>query len=278
MHLLSIIVILIFFTSCASAKQPLTVRSVTYNTHYMESGLSGIIETLKETKGDVIALQEVLIQGEFPTSAIIAKNLGYQHVASNPYVKGKESSWCLSIISRFPIRNTKEIKLGKSRMALMAEIQIQNRKIFFITLHLTPISGATPDKNQIKQRILSRKQEIKELLIFSKLLKEPIVLLGDFNMLRGTFGMWGSNEYSMILDERYKDADGGFFPTNHDTFPLPISTKEKIAEKIPMFLIPDAITLDYTFLSSGLQRVDSSVIKSKASDHWPLIVEMEISD
>ena len=67
------------------------------------------------------------------------------------------------------------------------------------------------------------------------------------------------------------DADGGWLPTNSDTFPLPDDTRKKIGERVPIWLVPRSITLDYIFVSDGVKVLETDVIKSDASDHWPLV-------
>jgi len=269
--------ILFLFVSCSHKKES-GLRVATYNSHYMEGGLSNIILTLRESKAEVIALQEVLVTGQTPTSAAIAAALGYYHIHSATYVQRQNDAWCLSILSKYPISNFRDTGIGTSRKALSAEIKMKNQSITVITMHLTPLSGRPPVKEEILRRLARRKQEIQDLLTFAKKINTPLILMGDFNMLRGTFGLWGMDEYDMLLDAGFQDADGGFFLTNYDTFPLPEQTIDSIARTIPRFLVPKSVTLDYIFLSGQIKKKNTLIMKSGASDHWPLIADIIVYD
>ena len=260
-------------TSCAALLRDspaVEFTAATYNVHYMQRGLPGLIHTIKGIDADVVALQEVLSTGGQPASAQIAGSLGYHHVASMPYVNYGSAQWVLAILSRHPIVARDEIRLGNSRRALRAVVNINGRPVEFITMHLMPLAGNTGGMQSVRQRGQSRRAEIADLLTWLGEAKRPRFLLGDFNMLRGTMGFYDLDEYDLVSDV-YSDADGGWPPTNSDTFPLPDATRKKIGERLPIWLVPRSITLDYIFVSDAVKVLDTDVIKSEASDHWPLV-------
>lgn len=240
-------------------------RAVTYNVHYFRAGVAGIESTLAEIDADVVALQEVSGGSTLPG---LAHRLGYRYVSSAPYVRYGSTYWVLAFMTRFPVREKSEIRLGNSRRALRVVLDVHGRPVEFITLHLTPLAGPSSSRTDIEARSQSRKREIHDLLAW---LSEdrPRVILGDFNFLRGLPGFW-LDEYKLMA--QYSDADGGLFPWNQDTFPIPEDTRAALQKSIPSFLIPEAITLDYIFYRD-LKLYQVRTVQSSASDHWPLIAE-----
>ncbi|MEQ8351551.1 MAG: endonuclease/exonuclease/phosphatase family protein [Leptospiraceae bacterium] len=244
-------------------------KAATYNVHYFHSGWSGIQSTLKNLDADVVALQEVGFSRGSPVGTI-ARNLNYRYVISQPYVRHGQSYWVLAFLSRLPVLRSDEIRLGHSRRALRIVVDIQGQPVEFVTLHLTPLAGVGSDRQNIMRRSMHRKKELQDLFEWLGPASGPRVLLGDFNLLRGLPGFWMS-EYEMLEEAGYADGDGSIFPSNHDTFPLPESTRQALAP-IPSFLVPDSITLDYIFYSN-LKVEETYTIDSDASDHWPLVGE-----
>lgn len=267
----------LLFSVCRNPGATREFTATTYNTHYMEKGLEGIIETLIQTNSDIIALQEVLTTNGRPTSIEIARRMGYRHYASQPYVSYGNTQWVLAFVTKLPVAKIDERRLGHSRRALRISVAVDQEIVDLITFHLTPISGSNPSRESVRGRTESRKAEIRELLAWVRPQRKTI-LLGDFNMLRGTMGLYGMDEYSLLLNASFQDADGGFFPTNADTFPLVDSTRQKIAGTFGKFFLPRAITLDYVFLTDGITVLNTNVLVSSSSDHWPLSAKLRLDE
>lgn len=257
---------------------PAAFTAVTYNAHYMNNGLSGFTRTLAPLQADVIAMQEVLVKDGYVTTRTIANSIGYKQINSSPYVSYGNNHWVLSFLTRYQVLFADETKIGDYRRALRVILNVNGHRVQFVTLHLTPYSEKHPLLSSNERRSDSRKKEIHDLLTWIGRPKDPVVLLGDFNMLRGIPGLLGLNEYAMVTSAGFRDADGGLLPTNHDTFPVDEYAKKKAREKIPGFLVPSGITLDYVFISRGIKIISTSVIKSKASDHWPLLARLQVGD
>lgn len=244
----------------------------------MDHGVSGFIQTLAPIQGDVIAMQEVLVQNGWVTSQTIAQNLGYGHVNSAPYVGYGKSMWVLAFLTRHPILFFDERPLGPYRRGLRVLLNIRGQRVNFVTMHLTPYTAERPLTQANKLRSDFRKREIQDLLAWIGKPADPVVLLGDFNMLRGPVRFWGMNEYTLVTGAGYEDADGGFLPTNHDTFPMDEEATARAREKLPGCLVPSGLTLDYMFLSGRVKVLSTRVVKSEASDHWPLVARLRAGD
>ncbi|HMU82398.1 MAG TPA: hypothetical protein PKE49_12305 [Leptospiraceae bacterium] len=265
-----------FCSSLSPGGPPAEITAITYNTHYMQRGVPGLIRTLSPLQADVIAMQEVLVQNGHVSSQTIAQHLGMNHVSSLPYVAYGNSQWVLTILTRYPVLYVDQRLLGANRRALRVLLNVKGHRVNFVTMHLTPYTNEHPLKeaNQIRSDL--RKREIKDLLEWIGTPPDPVVLLGDFNMLRGAVRLWGLNEYSLVTSAGYTDADGGFLPTNSDTFPLDEEAKHRAGEKLPEFLVPSGITLDYVFLAGKISVLSTDVLKSDASDHYPLLARLRV--
>ncbi|MBX7059992.1 MAG: endonuclease/exonuclease/phosphatase family protein [Leptospirales bacterium] len=240
----------------------------------MQRGLPGIVDALKRIDADLVALQEVAASGSSVSAAAIAARLGYQTVNSSAYVTFGQNSWRLAILVRGQIVGRNEIPLGRSRRALRVTARIRGRQVTFITLHLTPYVAGGLDLNRRYSAL--RKRELRDLLRFAGAPRadNPTVILGDFNMLRGAPALAGLDEYELMAESGYEDADGGWLPCNDDTFPL-----ESVRQQAPLpwrWALPSAITLDYIFVSTGLEVIDVGSVPSEASDHFPLVLQFRL--
>ncbi|MCB1138214.1 MAG: endonuclease/exonuclease/phosphatase family protein [Leptospiraceae bacterium] len=254
----------------------ISLRAATYNVHYFQGGAPEVEKTIESMDADIVALQEVALHNGYSPVSGMAHRLGYSLVTSQPYVSYGGTQWVLAFLSRFPVLSRDEIRLGRSRRALRIVVDVEGRPVEFITLHLTPLAGPRSDSADVRCRSDDRKKEIQDLVRWAGPSERARLILGDFNFLRGLPGFW-LDEYRMLLDAGYEDADGGWFPTNSDTFPLPESTRQSLAQSIPALLIPDAITLDYIF-SSSLETLETWTIISAASDHYPLVGEFALQN
>lgn len=248
-------------------------RAATYNVHFFQRGWSATQHTLKSLDADVIALQEVLVSGGSPLHSI-ARNMGYRYVVSQPYVRYGNSYWVLAFLSRYPLLSQSEVRLGQSRRALRVILDVQGQPVEFITMHLTPLAGNSSGRDDVIRRSESRKRELSDLFAWLGPPAGPRILLGDFNFLRGPVGFW-MDEYEMLDDAGYEDADGGLFPDNEDTFPIPGETRTALESTIPGWLIPHAITLDYMFVTA-VDVESVQVREADGSDHWPLVGDFRI--
>ncbi|MCV6606847.1 MAG: endonuclease/exonuclease/phosphatase family protein [Campylobacterales bacterium] len=114
-----------------------------------------ILENSKELQDiDIICLQEDYNDEEFSSSEVINQDLSFYRTSMVTREKkrdGKVSSSNLTILSRFPITNVKEIYFNEGedeeRGAQFVEILIENKKIALCNTHLCHISS----ENRIEQ-------------------------------------------------------------------------------------------------------------------------------
>ncbi|MCP4137157.1 MAG: endonuclease/exonuclease/phosphatase family protein [bacterium] len=256
------------------ARGPKELKIATYNVHFFAAGAPGVRNTIRKIKPDIIGLQEVLVNSKgYDYSKGLARSLGYYRVSSAPYVSFRRSKtkWVLSFLSRYPVIKKDEKRLGKYRRALRVYVKINNKKVAFVTVHLSPFVWKSKSVISANiKRAKMRRQEIVDLVDWIDSPDCPTVVLGDFNILPDM------DDKLIMLRNGYFDADSNFFESRKGTFPLKKSAVRKLKSAFPDFLVPEVLTLDYIFTKGAVSTISTRVVPSRASDHYPLIARVKI--
>lgn len=216
--------------------------------------LHRIADVLRETKADVIALQEV---GDFRgrTTAEehpedLAKLLGF-HMAYGPNVIRRGRRYGNAILSRLPIAKSRNYDLSvrrrEPRGALRCDIDVyEGRLLHLFSLHLGLSLGER------------RKQE--SLLLTADILRDairndPVIVCGDFNH------WWNTPVPSLVRN------------AIHDVAHVLRRWQRTYPSRLPLF------RLDRVFVDQGIRPIDLFTHRSKkssvASDHLPLVMRFE---
>lgn len=251
------------------------VRLITYNIEYCE-GIVGkwyqylnllrvfsppplldlqIVEELGKMKPDILALVEadggsVRSRG-VDQAQFIGDALELHHVAE--HVKYPFRGWMKmfhhmpilgaqenAIASRYSLSNVKYHMLHEGTKRLVIEATVScPRKVTLLLAHLA-LSGRV------------REKQIKELVKLVNKIKNPVILMGDFN----TFN--GEKEIQMLLDESHlNDRVSLDRKTNHFTQPAWHPSRR----------------LDYVLTSKKVKVNSYRVLPFQFSDHLPLMVD-----
>lgn len=238
-------------------------RVVSWNIHKGIGGLDRryridrVVEMLKSLSPDVALLQEV--SEDMPRShfhhqpSALAEALEMPHLAFGPEHRFRVGGYGNAILSKWPLTDPSRIDLTigtrKKRGAMTARAHVQTahhtRSLVLVNMHLG-LAGS--ERGQQLERFLASHP-------FAHMQKKtPIVLAGDLN------DVWGS------LGPRYLQPAGfARSGTLINTFPayLPIRP------------------LDGIFVRGDLRSRHTSVPRSKlakqASDHLPLIADLELT-
>jgi len=240
----------------APAAASRTVRVMTYNIHVgigmdKKLDLRRIADVINKEKPDLVGLQEV-DRGVQRTQRIdeIAElskltRMDYAFAFNLPYQGGQ---YGVAILSRFPIRATehrlyKNLREAERRGFIRAEVRIHGRLIHFVTTHL--------DYQYDDGRLF----EAQQMLAGLSAIKGPLIVVGDFNDIPagGTYQLM----HSLFEDAwSLKKSDDGF------SYPADKPSKR----------------IDYIFARRsdqiGTKRV--WVVETLASDHIPVVAELEI--
>lgn len=234
-----------------------TVRVMTYNIHVgigmdKKLDLRRIADVINKEKPDLVGLQEV-DRGVQRTQRIdeiveLSKltRMDYAFAFNLPYQGGQ---YGVAILSRFPIRATehrlyKNLREVERRGFIRAEVKIEGRVVHFVTTHL--------DYQHDDGRLF----EAQQMLAFLGDVKGPLIVIGDFNDLPT------GQTYQLMrnaFDDAWIDARG-----TGEGFSYPA---DKPAKRI-----------DYIFTrkADGIGTKSAWIVETLASDHLPVVAELEI--
>ena len=164
------------------------LKVLSYNIHHANPpmhkdsiDLSAIIQVIKDSDADLVALQEIDSDTERSGSGNQAQKIGDalgMQVFFGKSIDFQNGAYGVAILSRFPIIASKVYKLpskpkthGEPRVLAMSLIQLPDAQtIWFASTHL---DSQKEDTNRILQ--------IAELLNITANLNQPVLLAGDFN-------------------------------------------------------------------------------------------------
>lgn len=241
--------------SVAGSKK--TFRVMTFNIHVgvgidKKLDLQRIADVIIRERPDLVGLQEV-DRGVRRTEGLdqIAElgrmtRMDYAFGHNLDYQEGQYGVAILSksLIQRVDHRKFENRREAERRGMLRVEVDIGGRKIDFATTHLD------------YQREDGRLFETEQLLGFLTDVKNPLVVVGDFN------DETAGSSYKLMLT---KFADAWIESRSKGSgFSYPADQPAK--------------RIDYIFYrtSDGLRAKKSWVVKTPASDHLPIMAELEI--
>ena len=234
-------------------KEELPVRIMTYNIHmgfntkgYMD--LEEIARVIEGNGADILALQEVsrgwVINGSIDTLEWLADRLDMQYI----FMPASDAVWGNAVLSKYPLKLVKSGFLPRMnaplrRSYLIAEVEIPDGKtINIICTHL----------HQIEDEGGIREIQVQELLKQWDGL-ERTVIMGDFN------GEKGSDEIEMMYSVGLTDSQLESGKEDELTY----------VHKEPLGRI------DYIWVTPDIEISDLKVPYSTASDHLPVVVNIE---
>lgn len=224
--------------------EKIPLRVLTYNIAHGEQGLDKILDILKVSEADVIALNEVdngMARSKFVAQAAwLAKELG-MHYYFGP---AKDIAYGNALLSRYPlleVSNKTLPGLRETRGCLIALIQLPGTQARFFVTHLG----------------LRQQERFQQLEMIKNFMdsypEENKLLLGDFNAKPV------SPEIEMITANLL------------DTF-----AQKGQGEGVTYPAISRA-RIDYIFVSPKIGINQVQVLNNQvASDHYPVLVQLEI--
>jgi len=219
-----------------------------------------LINSLKKLKPDILALVEVdtgSIRSNFKDEAVeISKKLKLKNLIEK--VKYPIKGWISlfhhipildkqgnAIISKYRLEDVKYHFLSKGTKRVVIEVTIKNKhKVTLLLAHLS-----------LRKR--KRKIQIKELIQIVKKIKNPIILMGDFNTFNGVEEIKQLLKETQLEDKIYLD-------------------KKNIHLTEPSF--NPKRRLDYILTSKKIKVKKYKILKFPFSDHLPLMIDYEVKD
>jgi len=243
--------------SSAVTKAPPTFRVMSYNIHHGE-GLDGKVDLdriavlIKKEGADIVALQEVdkgverTKRRDLP--AELAALTGMTCIFSNNYsFQGGE--YGNAVLTRFPVKsgtNThyKMLRPGEQRGILQLKLDVRGHEVMFMNTHI--------DFREDDSERLLNTETIGQL--FTNYAGTPIILCGDFNDVPGSRTY---EKLAALFVDSWNVAGTGPGLT------IPAESPKK--------------RIDYLWISKGspITPLKMWVPESKASDHLPIVAELE---
>ena len=165
------------------------MKIISWNVNSVRARIENILSYIKESKPDILLLQEIKTQEEsFPKDSF--KDYGY-----DSYVFGQKSYNGVAIVSKFEISNIKNnfIKddLKQSRI-ITGEVILDKKKIELINIYVpngNPVDTEKYEykKNWLKKFIINIKKKIEQ--------DSNILIAGDFNIIPEEIDVYDFKRY-----------------------------------------------------------------------------------
>jgi len=221
---------------------------------WCDGDFDGISKFLKSSDADIIGLQEVLPDSKKIPITDFLKSLGYEYIYSGltlTFSDGNTKEMGNAVFSKYKIIDTKIHNLSEdnNRIAVEADIKLPNGILHVFSTHIIHSHLMKP----------SESQDLQAENLLKILPKEKVIVMGDFNATPE------SNVFK-IMTKELSNTDQSLSPT-WSMYPegCPVCKPQK----------PD-LRLDYIFTSKDIKTSSSKVESSKASDHLPISVLIEI--
>lgn len=255
-------IVIVLFCLCFNLHaqtSPQIINVMTYNIHHGE-GIDG--EFNLERIAELILINDIDIVGLQEVDKFIGRSMNlditseFANKTNMYYVFGKnidfdDGEYGNAVLSKFPIVSHENIKLpnfdsGEQRGLLKTRIQLEPGKIISIwNTHFD-------HRNNDRERIFSVQKIIDET---KKMKREPLILLGDFNDSQ-------QSKVTRLFQIHFSD-------TNQENNPGILTFPSDIPQR----------KIDYIFIwgkAPGIKTLSTYIINTPASDHLPLIAELEI--
>ena len=250
-----LVLVLLWPTAPVSAKR--TLRVMTYNIHVgvgmdKKLDLQRIADVINAARPDLVGLQEVdrgVKRTEGKDEIVELAAMTKMEYAFAPNLDYQGGKYGVAILSRFPIRNTEHRMFENKRESerrgmLRVEVEVAGRTLHFVTTHL--------DYQFEDGRLF----ETEQMLKFLESVKGPAIVVADLNDVPA------GSAYKLMrtkFDDAWMTSRAG-----GDGFSYPADKPVK--------------RIDHIFYRTGarIMAKKSWVIETLASDHIPVMAELEI--
>lgn len=254
---LALAVALFLSGSALTAHAKRTIRVMTYNIHVgvgmdKKLDLQRIADVINKERPDLVGLQEVdrgVERTQRKDEIIELAQLTGMEYAFAHNLDYQGGQYGVAILSKFPIdtidhRMYQNKREAERRGMIRIEVKIAAKLVNFVTTHL--------DYQYQDGRLF----EAEQMLQFLSTVKGPLVLVGDFNdEPTGSAYKLMLNQFDDAWVSSHQAADGFSYPADK-----PIKR------------------IDYVFIrkSAGLKIKKAWIVETLASDHVPVVTEIEV--
>lgn len=245
------------------------IKFLQWNIWYKEN-IVDIVNEIKKINPDVICLQEVTVNhpnyNKIDCANFIQKELGMKgYYKYSEKIKGlPKANFGNMILSKFPIKKKKYIYVQKRKGKLGSDYSDENR--IYIEVELK----AGTKTLQVGMTHLSythkfletekKKKEASQLLKILSKKKKGFIFSGDLNSIPESFLV-------KELEARLKNVEKDLKTNTWTTKPFDYNgfKVDKLKYK-----------LDYCYVTKDLNVLSAKVVKTKYSDHLPILCDFEV--
>ncbi len=216
-------------------------RAVLLNVHTANRDSAAVLEFLEESQPDVIVLLEVnarWVQDLRPLRDLYPDSL----------VEPREDNFGIALFSRIPQTDSRVSWIGTTGVpSIVAQAQVEGRPLTIVATHpLPPVNSSyAADRNR----------QLASLARLANEQENPVFLLGDLNATS-----WSPHFADLLRQTDLRDSRKGF----------------GIQPTWPRGSPPLWIPLDHCLVSPSLKVHNRRVGPSVGSDHYPVIVDLEL--
>lgn len=247
------------------------IKILHWNIWFQERA-ENILKVVKKINPDICCFQEVTVGSKFNGKKDVAKFIGdklnYNFNFSNSHKyefpitpKGEVNYGGNAIFSRFPIiknsnfpiinpKDSPKLKYER-RTCAVSDIRIGKKILKVATTHKSYSSGFMEDKEKIS--------ETEKLVSFLKKYPKDVIFTGDLNLSPNTKSI-------KLIENELNHCGPDYSKSTWTTKPFSFMGFEETKLKW---------RLDYVFASKNIKILNSKIIKTKFSDHLPVLVEIE---
>jgi endonuclease/exonuclease/phosphatase family metal-dependent hydrolase len=269
--LLSVVLLAVALSGCSSSRRAAarqTIRVLTWNIHHAEGtdkkiDVDRIAQLITEEKADIVAIQEVDRGVERTSKIDIITKLA--DLTGMTYAFGKTidfqgGDYGNAFLTRLPIFEEKNflyrnLQIGEQRGVLVLVLGAGGEELVVANTHFE-------SRGNDSARIASA-NELKSIL--KGYSSRPLILCGDFNVIP-------TSPVVSQLKEEYLDAWEQAGTWEGYTFP-----SDAPGKRIDYVFTGKNRTSDSTAAFVHLRPLSARVVQSLASDHRPVLVELELT-
>ena len=234
--------------------QTIPLRVMTFNVLYTNSDQAAVAEAIKDSRVDLVGLQELIPSNATPLHQFLSDQFPFQTPLPDDQNPG------LALFSRYPILEAEHLQASLTDRSWKTVVDLGEVQIRVIVLHLTPTRAAEVPMSQwprrISERQILRMQQVEQIVDAVRESQEPVLVLCDCNFTEFSDAYAGLDEF---LDDGFAQAGWGL---GHTTHPVGIDVRFQ--------------RIDYVWYSSEFIPISARVVKDGKSDHNPLVVEFDL--
>jgi endonuclease/exonuclease/phosphatase family metal-dependent hydrolase len=228
---------------------------MTFNIKSGRYGLQKVARVIQEAQPDIVALQEVDIgarrSGQVDQPAQLAAATGLQHHTYFQTTTKSRGAYGVALLSRFPLERRSQYRLpvppgAEPRTLGHVVMRIGGQEVSLYVTHLIQMPFRD-EARAVQTEVISR--------ILAEDLR-PKLLLGDFNDFADGAAM-------ARLCTQLQDVFAAVGKGPQGTLPLPLPFRPEWR-------------IDYIFACKSFVPRMSRVLRVKASDHFPVVAELEL--